>query len=87
MRLELDGKRVVREERLLGSLGHRIRDVRSGFDGHLYLLTDASNGRVLKVELAKPQWTRRTHSTGGKPAAGGPPAEKPAPPAVRRPVR
>jgi glucose/arabinose dehydrogenase len=42
VRLELDGEKVVREERLLqGALG-RIRDVRAGPDGYLYLLTDES---------------------------------------------
>ena len=49
-RLELDGARVVGEERLLkGALG-RIRDVRQGPDGLLYLLTDASNGALVRLE-------------------------------------
>ncbi len=49
-RLELDGERIVKEERLLqGELG-RIRDVREGPDGYLYLLTDAANGRLLRLE-------------------------------------
>lgn len=48
-RLELDGTRVVREERLLGALGERIRDVRQGPDGWLYLLTDSNNGRILRL--------------------------------------
>ena len=49
VRLELDGNRVVREERLLeGKLG-RIRDVRNGPDGYLYLLTDAGNGRLVQL--------------------------------------
>jgi aldose sugar dehydrogenase len=51
VRLELDGTRVVREHRLLASLGERIRDVRQGPDGWLYLLTDSSNGRVIRLEL------------------------------------
>jgi len=50
VRLELRGDRVVDEERLLQGLGERIRDVRQGPDGFLYLLTDESNGRVLRVE-------------------------------------
>jgi aldose sugar dehydrogenase len=50
-RLELDGDRVVREERILNELGERIRDVRVGPDGDLYLLTDSPRGRVLRVEL------------------------------------
>jgi aldose sugar dehydrogenase len=52
VRLELDGARVVKEERLLTGLGERIRDVRQGPDGFLYLLTDASAGRLLRVEPA-----------------------------------
>lgn len=48
-RLELDGERIVGEERLLTELGSRIRDVRQGPDGGLYLL-DESNGRILKLE-------------------------------------
>lgn len=52
-RLELDGTRVVHEERLLKELGERIRDVRQGPDGLLYLLTDdESDGRVLRIEPA-----------------------------------
>lgn len=68
VRLDLDGNQIVGEERLLGSLGHRIRDVRAGPDGHLYLLTDASNGRVLKVESAKPTWRRKLLPAAPKPA-------------------
>jgi glucose/arabinose dehydrogenase len=68
VRLDLQGNRVVGEERLLGGLGHRIRDVRSGPGGELYLLTDASNGRVLKVESAKPAWRRTLLPDPPKPA-------------------
>ncbi len=50
VRLELDGERVVREERLLQDVLGRIRDVRDGPDGHLYLLTDAPNGRLVRLE-------------------------------------
>lgn len=53
VRLELDGEKVVREERLLERLGERIRDVRSGPDGALYLLTDNSDGRVLRLVPAR----------------------------------
>ena len=49
-RLELDGDRLVSEERLLEELGERIRDVRQGPDGLLYLLTDEGNGRLLRIE-------------------------------------
>lgn len=48
-RLELDGDRVLREERLLTEIGHRIRDVRQGPDGKLYLL-DETAGRILRLE-------------------------------------
>jgi aldose sugar dehydrogenase len=49
VRLTLDGDRIVGEERLLRDLGERIRDVVQGPDGALYLLTDDSDGRVLKI--------------------------------------
>jgi glucose/arabinose dehydrogenase len=49
VRLSLQGERVTGEERLLTDLTEAIRDVRQGPDGALYLLTDASNGRVLKL--------------------------------------
>ncbi len=49
IRLTLDGERIVGEERLLLDLKERIRDVRQGPDGALYLLTDNEAGRVLKV--------------------------------------
>ena len=48
-RLELDGERVVEEERLLeGEIG-RIRDVRTGPDGLLYLLTDETDGGLWRL--------------------------------------
>lgn len=47
--LVLDGDRVVGEERLLTELGARIRDVVQGPDGALWLLTDSSDGKVLRV--------------------------------------
>lgn len=46
--LELVGARVVREHRLDG-VGERVRDVRLGPDGLLYLLTDSPKGRLLRV--------------------------------------
>ena len=52
MRLELDGERVVHEEPLLRELKERIRDVREGPDGYLYVLTDSRNGRLLRIEPA-----------------------------------
>jgi len=53
VRLELNGEKVVREERLLRDLNERIRDVRAGPDGALWLLTDNSAGRVLRLSPAK----------------------------------
>ncbi|MFQ6255955.1 PQQ-dependent sugar dehydrogenase [Yersinia enterocolitica] len=52
IRLQLDGDKVMAEERLLGDRGERIRDVRIGPDGYVYLLTDESDGKLLKVGLA-----------------------------------
>lgn len=49
VRLDMDGDTVVGEERLFeGNLG-RIRDVRVGGDGAIYLLTDEDNGRLIRV--------------------------------------
>ena len=50
-RLVLDGERVVDTEVLLDDWNERIRDVRQGPDGALYVLTDARNGKLAKVEL------------------------------------
>jgi len=55
VRLTLDGGRVAREERYLSSLRERIRDVRQGPDGFLYLLTDNHDGRVLRVVPSGPR--------------------------------
>ena len=52
VRLSLENGRVTREERYLGDLGARIRDVQQGPDGLLYLLTDARNGQLLRLEPA-----------------------------------
>ena len=48
-RLVFDNGRFVREERLLPDINARIRDVREGPDGLIYLLTDDRNGRLLRV--------------------------------------
>jgi glucose/arabinose dehydrogenase len=53
IRLELKDDKVVHEERLLGDLKSRIRDVRQGPDGYLYVLTDEDDGKLLKVGLAQ----------------------------------
>jgi len=49
VRLELKDDRVVGEERLLTDRKERLRDVRQGPDGAIYILTDATNGRLLKM--------------------------------------
>jgi glucose/arabinose dehydrogenase len=49
VRLERDGDRITKEERLLQSLHERIRDVRMGPDGALWLLTDNQAGRILRL--------------------------------------
>ncbi|MEO8407653.1 MAG: PQQ-dependent sugar dehydrogenase, partial [Oxalobacteraceae bacterium] len=50
VRLELRDGKVVREERLLPKLGQRVRDVREGPDGLLYLLTDESRGQLIRLQ-------------------------------------
>lgn len=52
-RLELErpfAGKVVRETRLLESLGERIRDVRQGPDGFIYLVTDSRNGQLIRLD-------------------------------------
>jgi glucose/arabinose dehydrogenase len=49
VRLELDNGRVTSEERYLGDLDERIRDVQQGPDGLLYLVTDNQEGRILRL--------------------------------------
>ena len=48
-RLVLEGEKVVAEERLLVDLGARIRDVRMGPDGAVWLLTDHADGQLLRL--------------------------------------
>lgn len=51
IRLQFDGDKVVHEERLLGELNKRIRDVRQGPDGYLYVLTDEDDGALYRIGL------------------------------------
>jgi glucose/arabinose dehydrogenase len=51
-RLDLDGDRVVREERLFEDFDPRVRDIVQGPDGLFYLLTDESDGEIVRVEPA-----------------------------------
>jgi aldose sugar dehydrogenase len=53
VRLTLDGETVTGEERLLGGLGERIRDVRAAPDGTLGLATDNASGRILRITPAE----------------------------------
>jgi glucose/arabinose dehydrogenase len=53
VRLTLEGEKVVREERLLKNVLGRIRDVRTGPDGYIYLLSDDSNGVLARLEPLK----------------------------------
>ena len=47
-RVTIDSE-TIEQQSLLTALGERIRDVRTGPDGYLYVLTDNSNGRILKL--------------------------------------
>ncbi|TYC62450.1 PQQ-dependent sugar dehydrogenase [Rhodobacterales bacterium] len=48
-RLDLRGDEVVGEDKFLTNLGERIRDVRQGPDGYLYVLTDSDDGKLLRL--------------------------------------
>ncbi len=48
--LTLDGRKVTGEQRLLQDVNQRIRDVRQGPDGYIYVLTDGSGGRLLRLQ-------------------------------------
>jgi len=52
IRMELVGERVVHQEQLLVDVDERIRDVRQGPDGLLYLLIDDSEGSLIRLEPA-----------------------------------
>jgi glucose/arabinose dehydrogenase len=49
VRLEMADGRVTKEERDLGEMHERIRDVQQGPDGQLYIITDSDNGQVLRL--------------------------------------
>ncbi|ODB93111.1 glucose dehydrogenase [Candidatus Thiodiazotropha endoloripes] len=49
VRLEIDNNKITHEERLLSNKLGRIRDVRQGPDGMLYLLTDERNGKLVRI--------------------------------------
>jgi len=48
-RLDMEDGKVVAEESLFAEMEERIRDVRSGPDGYLYLLTDSNEGKLIRV--------------------------------------
>lgn len=50
VRLELEGMKLVREQRLMKNEVGRIRDVRQGPDGFNYLLTDEKNVKLLRIQ-------------------------------------
>jgi len=50
VRLELNGEKVVHEERMLTGIRQRLRHVRQGPDGFVYMLTDESDGSILRLE-------------------------------------
>lgn len=50
-RLTLKGDQIVAEEKLLEDMGERIRDVRQGPDGKIYLLTDSDDGRLIRLDI------------------------------------
>jgi glucose/arabinose dehydrogenase len=52
-RLTLQDGKVTARHLLLPQLGQRVRDVRQGPDGWLYVLTDARNGQLLRLLTAR----------------------------------
>ncbi|NNF00125.1 MAG: PQQ-dependent sugar dehydrogenase [Pyrinomonadaceae bacterium] len=53
VRLVIKDKKVVGEEHLLTDRGQRIRDVKQGYDGFLYVVTDSANGELLRIAPKK----------------------------------
>jgi glucose/arabinose dehydrogenase len=51
IRLSVDGDKITHEERLLQQRKERVRDVRQGPDGFVYVLTDEDDGKLLRLEL------------------------------------
>lgn len=54
LRLELKGDQIAGEERLLEDHDWRIRDVRQGPDGYIYVLTDDDDGKLVRIGLQTP---------------------------------
>jgi glucose/arabinose dehydrogenase len=53
VRLELNGREVTHEERIIDDAGKRIRDVAEAPDGSIYLVTDEDNGEILRISPAE----------------------------------
>ena len=53
VRLTLRDGKVAREDQYLGQLGERIRDVREGPDGLIYVITDSAQGRILRISPSR----------------------------------
>tara|TARA_Y100001978_G_scaffold202442_1_gene223652 strand:+ start:1050 stop:2099 length:1050 start_codon:yes stop_codon:yes gene_type:complete len=51
-RLSLENGRVSKEEILFSEIGERVRDIRTGPAGHLYIITDGSEGKIIRVDPA-----------------------------------
>lgn len=49
-RLDVEGQEIIEQEVLLTDLEERIRDVRAGPDGYLYILTDSHDGKLIRLE-------------------------------------
>jgi aldose sugar dehydrogenase len=49
-RLEMQGNKVIKEERIINGKVGRIREVQQGLDGYIYIITDESNGRLLRLK-------------------------------------
>ncbi|WP_203291690.1 PQQ-dependent sugar dehydrogenase [Maricaulis parjimensis] len=54
VRFEVEGDRIISQEDMLTGLGERFREVALGPDGHVYLLTDARNGRLVRLDRVIP---------------------------------
>ena len=50
LRLKLDGRTVVEQQHLLTGMRERVRDVRQGPDGWLYILAGRDQGRIVRIE-------------------------------------
>jgi glucose/arabinose dehydrogenase len=47
--IRIEDGEVAGQEVMIGDPGERIRDVRQGIDGSIYLLTDSARGKVIRV--------------------------------------